>query len=75
LIVDQVKLEEARNNNDVTSAQEILQDAYRTELRPLLREARIRKQAALDPIKMYREFQVRKNLVRERRLNAHAAGL
>ncbi|HEY0273201.1 MAG TPA: TIM barrel protein, partial [Chitinophaga sp.] len=40
LIVDRKALQEAQANNDVVQAQEILQAAFRTDLRPLLAEAR-----------------------------------
>ncbi len=39
LLVDKKALEEARQNNDVARAQEILQEAYRTDVRPLVAEA------------------------------------
>ncbi|RYY08678.1 MAG: sugar isomerase, partial [Chitinophagaceae bacterium] len=41
LIVDREKLNEAQQNNDVVLAQEILQDAFRTDLRPLVAQARL----------------------------------
>ncbi len=75
LIVDQDQLEAARANNDVTKAQEILQDTYRTDLRALLQEARLRTGGALNPINAYRELQVRNHLIRERGLHAKATGL
>src|SRR6187397_592508 len=40
LIVDTIALEAARLNNDVSECQEILQQAYRTDVRPLVAEAR-----------------------------------
>src|SRR5829696_4108074 len=42
LLVDTKALESARQKNDVTQAQEILQEAYRTDVRPLIAEARLR---------------------------------
>ena len=75
LLVNRNTLEEARNNNDVTISQEILQDAYRTDVRPLLREARLRSGAALDPIGLYRMMDVRKNLIQERGFKTVATGL
>ena len=41
LLVDVKALEAARQKNDVTQAQEILQEAYRTDVRPLVAEARL----------------------------------
>jgi L-rhamnose isomerase/sugar isomerase len=75
LIVDQDELEEARHKNDVTLAQEILQHSYRTDLRPLLQEARLRSNGALDPIAHYRKIGVRHKLIAERGLKTIASGL
>lgn len=75
LLVNRNALEEAREGNDVTIAQEILQDAYRTDVRPLLREARLRSGAALDPIDLFRKLEIRKNLIQERGLKTIATGL
>ncbi len=75
LIVDRTKLAEAQNNNDVATAQEILQDAYRTDVRALVAEARIRDGGALDPLKVYREMQIRKQLIKERGRKTVATGL
>lgn len=75
LIVNQNVLEDARENNDVSEAQEILQDAYRTDLRPLVAEARLRLGAALNPLKTYRELEVRRRLIVERGTEVRASGL
>ena len=75
LMVEQDTLEEARQNNDVTMAQEILQNCYRTDLRPLLQEARLRSNGALDPIESYRKIGVRHQLISERGLKTVASGL
>ncbi|HET7003328.1 MAG TPA: sugar isomerase, partial [Puia sp.] len=75
LIIDRKKLMNAQQNNDVTLAQEILQQAYRTDVRPLLAESRIRSGGALEPISAFRNFQIRKNLIKERGLKSVATGL
>ncbi|MDX1939329.1 MAG: TIM barrel protein [Saprospiraceae bacterium] len=75
LLIDRNALEEARHDNDVTKAQELLQDAYRTDVRPLLREARLRSDAALDPINLFRKLDIRKKLIQERGLKTIATGL
>ena len=75
LLVDSNALAAAQNDNDVTRAQEILQDAFRTDLRPLLREARLQSGAALEPLAVYRSLEVRKKLVRERGKRTVATGL
>ena len=75
LMVDQQKLKQARTANDVTEAQELLQDAYRTDLRPLVREARRRSGGALNPIEVYRRLGMRDLLKEQRGLNTLATGL
>ena len=75
LLVDRKKLEQARDENDVVMAQEILQDAWQTDVRPLLRESRIQNGAAADPIGLYRKLNVRKKLIAERGTDISATGL
>ena len=75
LVIDREKLEEARENNDVAMTQEILQDAFRTDLRPLIAEARIRNDAAYDPILLFRDLKIRDQLRKERGSGAVATGL
>lgn len=75
LLVDTKKLEMARENNDVVKAQEILQDAYRTDVRPLVAEARLRSGAVLEPLQFFRKLKVRENLVKERGVKTVATGL
>lgn len=75
LLVDTQELEKARENNDVVRAQEILQEAYRTDVRPLVAEARLRAGAALQPLQVYRSLKVRENLIKERGLKTVATGL
>lgn len=75
LLVDQKALKDAQLNNDVVRAQEILQNAYRTDVRPLLQAARLQTGAAIDPISAYRNLKVRENLISERGLNVKATGL
>jgi len=75
LLVDQNALKDAQLNNDVVRCQEILQNAYRTDVRPLLKAARQQSGAALDPVATYRNLKVREHLISERGLNAKATGL
>nr|WP_286669117.1 L-rhamnose isomerase [Fodinibius salicampi] len=75
LLVDRKRLEEARESNDPTGAQSILQDAFQTDVRPLLREARMRDKAAADPIGLYRDLDIRKQLIEERGTETIATGL
>lgn len=75
LMVDQLKMEKAREENDVVMAQEILQNAFRTDTRPLLAQARLQSGAALDPVQLYRKLRVRENLIKDRGKKAVATGL
>ncbi len=75
LLIDREKLEQAREQNDPVLAQEILQDAYRTDVRPLIAEARRQAGAALAPVQTFRDAQVRKNLIEERGSKALSTGL
>jgi len=50
LLVNRKALNEAQENNDVAKAQEILQNTFRSDLRALVAEARLRAGAALSPI-------------------------
>lgn len=75
LLVDRKALEMAQNENDVVKAQEILQNAFRTDVRALVAEARLRSGAALNPVALYRDFSVRQELIKERGTNTVATGL
>jgi len=75
LLVDRKTLREAQLKNDVTRAQEILQDSFRTDVRPLVAEARLRSGGALNPIGLFRELNIRAELIRERGLETVATGL
>ena len=75
LLIDRKELNRAQEKNDVASAQEILQQVYRTDVRPLVAEARLKAGATLEPIKLFRDLQVRKQLVAERGLKTVATGL
>jgi L-rhamnose isomerase/sugar isomerase len=75
LLVDKTALVAAQEANDVALAQEILQQAYRTDVRPLVAEASLQSGGAIEPIAVYRELKVRDNLVKERGLKTVATGL
>ncbi|MGN6297134.1 MAG: TIM barrel protein [Ginsengibacter sp.] len=75
LIIDRKKLTEAQNNNDVVAAQELLQEAFRTDVRALVAEARLRAGAALKPLELFRSEKVRASLVKERGSKTTATGL
>ncbi|MBO0940003.1 sugar isomerase [Fibrella sp. HMF5335] len=75
LLVDRAALEEARETNDVVQAQELLQDAFRTDVRPLVAEANRRAGGALNPLALFRRQNVRRQLISERGLKTVATGL
>ncbi|GAA4441457.1 L-rhamnose catabolism isomerase [Pontibacter saemangeumensis] len=75
LLVDRKALAAAQQENDVARCQEVLQEAYRTDVRPLVAEARLRAGAALRPLQFFRELKVRENLIKERGRKTVATGL
>ncbi len=75
LLVDQAALADAQQSNDPALAQEILQGAFRTDVRPLVAEARRRNNAALDPIGTYRALGYRVEKIRQRGAEAVSTGL
>lgn len=75
LLVDTKELVTAQANNDVVKAQEILQHAYRTDVRPLVVEARKRAGGALQPLQLFRSLKVRTQLIKERGAAGIATGL
>jgi L-rhamnose isomerase/sugar isomerase len=75
LLIDQDALANAQEQNDVVSAQEILQGAFRTDVRPLVAEARLRNGGALSPIDTFRRIKVREKLITERGKKTIATGL
>jgi L-rhamnose isomerase / sugar isomerase len=66
LITDRKALRAAQEANDVVLAQELIQDAFRTDIRPLVRESMKKAGGALYPIRLYRDLNVRENLYKER---------
>lgn len=75
LLIDQDQLRLAQMENDVVRCQELLQNAYRTDVRPLLQEARRKSGGALSPLNTYRSLKVRENLIQARGKNSVASGL
>ena len=75
LTVDRKKLNAAQEANDVVAAQEVLQNTFRTDLRALVAEARLRSGAALYPLQFFREQKLREQLIKERGSKTVATGL
>ncbi len=65
-IVDWSALKAAQAKSDVSQAQEILQEAFRTDVRSLVSELRLRSGAAINPIQVYRSAEVRNALIKDR---------
>jgi L-rhamnose isomerase/sugar isomerase len=75
LSVDRDALVAAQSVSDVVRCQEILQQAFRTDVRPLVAEARLRAGAALDALAVYRKNKVREELIKNRGAKTVATGL
>ena len=75
LMVDRKALKLAQQSNDVTLSQEILQQAFRTDVRPLVAESRLQAGGALEPVMLFRFLKVREELIKERGLKTVSTGL
>jgi L-rhamnose isomerase / sugar isomerase len=75
LLVDTKALQQAQENNDVTAAQNILQEAYRTDVRPIVAEAGLQAGGALDPVALLRKENIRGKLIKARGEKTKATGL
>lgn len=54
LLVDREALDVYQSSNDVLMAEQVLKDAFETDIRPLIAEMRLRGSGALRPIKAFR---------------------
>lgn len=75
LLVDRKALVIAQQENDVVRCQEILQHAFRTDVRAIVQEARLRSGGAAQPVELYRQLKVREKLIADRGLKTVATGL
>jgi L-rhamnose isomerase/sugar isomerase len=75
LLIDRGKLTTAQDANDVVTAQEILQNAFRTDVRSLVAEARLRSGGALNPLALYRNKKIREQLILKRGAKTITTGL
>ena len=66
LLVDRVALEGHQGDNDALMASETLKKAYRTDVEPILAEARRRSGGAIDPVAAYRASGYRARVASER---------
>jgi L-rhamnose isomerase/sugar isomerase len=75
LSVDRAKLRDAQQSSDPVRAQEVLQNSFRTDLRPLVAESRLRVGVALDPLLLYRNGKMREQLIKTRGSKTVSTGL
>ncbi len=75
LLVDRAALEEAQQANDAARAEDLLRDAFLTDVRPLVAEAYRQAGGALRPVMACRALQVRDQLTKQRGLRALSTGL
>ena len=75
LLVDKAALTIAQQENDTVRCQEILQHAFRTDVRAIVQEARRRSGGAAKPLELYRKLKVREKLITERGMKTIATGL
>jgi L-rhamnose isomerase/sugar isomerase len=75
LLVDKQALDQAREENDVVKCQEILQAAFRTDVRSLVAQARLELGGALDPLGYFRASGKRAELIKNRGEKTVATGL
>lgn len=75
LLIDQKAINQAQQYNDVVMCQELLQNAFKTDVRPLIREMRLRKGGAIDTLQVYRETKQRQIRIKQRGADALSSGL
>jgi L-rhamnose isomerase / sugar isomerase len=75
LLVDRKALHAAQQANDVVAAEQILQQAFLTDVRSVVAEARQRNGFAINPLQCFRENNLRKQKANERGSNTAATGL
>ena len=75
ILVDREKLVQVQEKNDVVEAEKILRNAFLTDVRPLVTEARIRAGGFWDPLGAFRRQDIRKKLISIRGNKSLATGL
>jgi L-rhamnose isomerase/sugar isomerase len=74
LLIDRRRLQDAQRAGDVLEAHRVLLEAYESDVRPLLQEARARLGIELDPIAALRSSEYSQRIARERGKSAAAGG-
>lgn len=75
LLVNRDKLYEAQQKNDVVMAEQVLQDAFQTDVRCIVAEARRRNGFAINPLQCFINGKFRQERINLRGANAKATGL
>jgi L-rhamnose isomerase / sugar isomerase len=75
LLVNRQALHQAQQENNVVVAESILQDAFLTDVRPLLIQARINNGNAACPLQLFMQSNIRQQLINQRGANSTASGL
>jgi L-rhamnose isomerase/sugar isomerase len=75
LLVDRAKLAICQLEGDVVGAQEVLQAAFQTDVRALVREVRVQSGGEADPLAYFRKEKIRERLIAKRGENSVATGL
>tara|TARA_B100001173_G_C16026991_1_gene564538 strand:+ start:1641 stop:2915 length:1275 start_codon:yes stop_codon:yes gene_type:complete len=75
LLVDYDRLKATQSQNDVAAAQSILQEAFRIDVRPLVKESIYRRGGAIDALGAYRSLDIRNQLMAARGHDSKSTGL
>jgi L-rhamnose isomerase / sugar isomerase len=75
LLVDRKALQAAQDSNDVATAEQLLQDAFQTDVRSLVAEARRRNGFAVNPLACFTAGNFRNDRIKARGVNSIATGL
>lgn len=74
LLVDRQQLAQVQMENDALMATEILKQAFRTDVSPILARARSRRGAAVDPVGTYRKSRYRERIAAVRPAGKRSVG-
>jgi L-rhamnose isomerase/sugar isomerase len=66
LLVDRAALQSAQEQGDIVSANEVLSDAYETDVRPMLGELRSRLGVPLNPLETFQTSEERQRRLTDR---------
>ena len=66
LLVDRAALSEFQEDNDALMAAQVLKEAFRTDVEPILAMGRLLKNAAANPIASYRKGKYRETVAKQR---------